>query len=46
MPAARRHRVRGLSAGATNAGGARRNCQGWCREMVADHQGVWDQGGV
>ena len=29
---------------AADTGGARRACEGRCREMVADHQGVGDQG--
>ena len=38
--------IRDFSARATDTGGARRACEGRCREMVADHQGVRDQGGV
>ncbi len=40
---AHRARTGDFPARATNAGGARRACKGRCREMVADHQGGWDQ---
>jgi len=44
--AAHRSRAGDFSARATDAGGARRPAKGRCREMVADHQGVGDQGGM